>query len=211
MHSTESFPATGSKLTDQRLVGWNPSLYIRDAGLPHDAGPSHPAVLRSELQLVAGDHSGASLRSTSYFVDKTLIALLRPRDTLHMTRDPTGGIGLSALRGNQLLYAVGEVTAVPLGAQISVKIPFDLVKEVDAAFRRRDPEFELLEHPIEVRIGDTSRILFNGAFDLNGYHVRVQHGFILGMPGTAECASISLNSSCDWVCAFASAQLLARG
>jgi len=67
-----------------------------------------------------------------------------------------------------------------------------------------------MDYPIEVCIGDSSRILFEGIVEMGGYHVWVKHGFQRSIPGTAECVSISLDEACKWVFASASAQLLAN-
>lgn len=66
-----------------------------------------------------------------------------------------------------------------------------------------------LRHPIEICIGDRPTILYGGHLQMGGYHVWVEHGFLLGMPGTEESVSITLGEACDWVAGSASAQLLA--
>src|SRR5229473_555293 len=55
MESRETLKATGDPLDDNRLVGWNPLLQISDAGVTPNPGPARPAVVRSELRLVATD------------------------------------------------------------------------------------------------------------------------------------------------------------
>jgi hypothetical protein len=92
---------------------------------------------------------------------------------------------------------VGAVGAVPLGSEISVKIPYELLEKAEAILRQRDPEFELDHHPIEICIGDRPKILYCGHLQMGGYHVWVDHGFLLGMPGTAESVSITLDEACD--------------
>jgi hypothetical protein len=68
--------------------------------------------------------------------------------------------GVSAIRKGRLIFAVGEVTAVPLGSDVSVKIPHDLLSKAQALFRHRDPEFEFADYPIAARIVDSSRTCF---------------------------------------------------
>jgi hypothetical protein len=210
MKSREDFKSTGDPLVDNRLVGWSPFLYIRDAGLPPDPGPSCPAVHRSEIQLVATEKKDASCEAASYFLDKTLVGILRPGDVFHITRTSCGGVGVSAIRKGRLIFAVGEVTAVPLGSDVSVKIPHDLLSKAEAVFRQRDPEFEFANCPIETCIADSSRILSQGIVGMGGYHICVVHGYLVGEPGTPECVSISLDGVCNWVVARASAQLLSK-
>jgi len=75
-------------------------------------------------------------------------------------------------------------------------------------FRERDSEFEFPEHPVELRSGDSSHIIYRGHLQMAGYHVRVEHGFYPCEGSIPECASISLDEACDWVAASATAQLL---
>jgi len=208
MKSLDGFKSTGNPLFDNRLVGWSPLLYIRDVGLPTDPRLSSPAVYRSEIQLVAAEKKYASCETASYFLDKALVRVLRPGDVFHITRTSCGGVGVSAIRQGKLIFAVGEVTAVPLGSEVSVKIPHDLLSKAQAVFCQRDPEFEFAGYPIEACIADSSRILFQGILRMGGYHVCMLHGHVDGEPGTPECVSISLDEVCKWVVARASAQLL---
>jgi hypothetical protein len=85
--------------------------------------------------------------------------------------------------------AVGHV---PLGSEISVKIPYELLEKTEAILRQRDPEFELDHHPIEICIGDRPKILYCGHLQMGGYHVSVEHRFLPGLPGTEESVSITL-------------------
>lgn len=209
MKSLESFRPSGEPLADNRLVGWSPRLYVRDAGLPPKPGPSVPSVERSEIRLVATDKKYASLETASYFVDRVLLRALRPGDVFHLARTCCGGVGASAIREGKLVFAVGAVGAVPLGSGISVKTPYDLLKKAEAILRERDPEFEFLHQPIEICIGDHSKILFRGHLEMGGYHVWVEHGFLQNDPGTEESVSITLDGACNWVAGSASAQLLA--
>ncbi len=162
MESRELFTPTGDSLGDNRLVGWKPLLYISDAGPTPDPSPSRPSVLRSALRLVATDKNYASAPTASYFLDKALVNVLRAGDVFHMAHTACCGLGFSAIRQGKLIFAVGEISAVPLGSGIRVRTPGDLIKEAQAVFRRRDPEFEFPELPIEVSSHETSSILFHG-------------------------------------------------
>lgn len=209
MKSLEPFERSGDPLVDKRLVGWSPLLYIREAGLPPNAGLSVPSVVRNEIRLMATDKKYASCETASYFVDRVLLRVLRPGDVFHIARTCCGGVGASAIREGKLIFAVGAVMAVPLGSEISVKIPYELLTKAEAILRQRDPEFELDHHPIEICIGDLPKILYGGHLQMGAYHVWVEHGFLPGMPGTEESVSITLGEACDWVAGSASAQLLA--
>jgi hypothetical protein len=207
MQSSETFVPTGSRLQDNRLVGWNPLLHISDAGLSPDPGPTRPTVLRSELRFVSTDKQYTE-RSVSYYLDRVLVHTMRPGDVFHMARTGCGGLGVSALRQDNLIFAAGEISAVPLGSKIQARMPLDLIQRAQELFRQHDPKFNFHELPIEIRSGATCSILFRGTVITNGYRVWVQHGFYLGEPGTPECAAISLEGACDRTAACASAQLL---
>jgi hypothetical protein len=208
MESLETIVPTGPSLTDNRLVGWNPLLHISDGGMTPNPGPSRPAVLRSELRFVATDMRYASHSTASFFLDRALVNAMCPGDFFHMARTECGGLGASLIRQGKLVFAAGEVSAVPLGSEIQAKIPYDLITEAQAVFRHRDPKFEFPEWPIEINHRGTCRILFSGRLIENGYHIWVLHGFCLGEPGTPECVAISLEGVCNPVAASATAQLL---
>lgn len=208
MKSAESFQPRGDSLLDCRLVGWNPLLHISDAGMTPNPSASRPAVLRSELKLVATDKKYAAQPTDSYFLDRVLVRALREGDVFHMARTACGGFAASAIRQGKLIFAIGQISAVPLGSGIEVKTPYDLVAKAQKLFRERDREFEFPELPIEVRWGNVSEILYSGVVQLGGYHVRVEHGFRPCIPGIPENVSVSLDEACDWIAASASAQLL---
>ena len=209
MKSLTAVEPTGKRLVDNRLVGWSPLLYVRETGLPTNLGPSVPSVERAEIRLVASDKKHASCETASYFVDRVLLRVLRPGDVFHIARTGCGGVGVSAIREGKLLFAAGAVGSVPLGSEISVTIPYELLKKAEAILRQSDPEFEFPHHPIEVCIGDRLRIVYRGRVQMGSYRVWVEHGFLPGMPGTDESVSITLDEACDWVAGKASAQLLA--
>jgi hypothetical protein len=196
------------QLVDTRLVGWKPLLYISDAGITPNPTSSRPAVCRTELRLVATDKKHASQETASYFFDRDLFNSLRTGDVFHMVRTECCGFGASAIRQGRLIFAVGEVTAVPLGSIIKARIPTDLIQDAEEVFRKRDPEFGFPELPIEFRSGDESCILYRGEVRMAGYHVRVENGFYPNEGSIPECVSISLDETCDWVAASATAQLL---
>lgn len=209
MKSPKPFERSGDELVDKRLVGWSPLFYIREAGAPPDSGRSSPEGGLSEIRLVATDKKYASLKMVSYFLDPALIRVLRPGDIFNITRTGCGGIGVSTIRQGKLIFAVGEVTAVPLGSDISVEIPYELLSKAEAILRQRDPSFEFLYHPVEVCISESRKIWYRGLAQMGGYHVWVEHGFMQGMPGTPESVSITLDEACDWMAGRESAQLLA--
>jgi hypothetical protein len=193
MGSSETFVPTGSHLTDNRLVGWNPLLHISDAGLTPNPGPTRPAVLRSELRFVSQDEKYAQSSSVSYYLDRVLMNAMRPGDVFHMARTICGGLGVSALRQDNLIFAAGAISAVPLGSRIQAKITGDLILAAERIFRQHDPEFYFPEQPNEIRDAETCNILFHGSVRRNGYHIWVRHGAYQCDGGTEECLAISLD------------------
>lgn len=203
---------TGDSLHDDRLVGLSPTLQVTDAGRPSDAGSavgtSLATVSRSRFTLNASSRKGALVKAASFYVAKIMASALQPGDALHMVRTPCGGLGVSALRNGELIFAAGAITEVPLGSSVTVRIPGDLVQQAENVFKSRDPEFEFHELPIEVKAEEHVRISYGGFFELGRYQVWVGHGFYPGIPGTEECMGLGLIGICKPNAARASAQLL---
>jgi hypothetical protein len=164
--------------------------------------------LLNRLVLRADVNAHATVASFSFCVDQELTNVLSPADTLFLSRTGCGGIGLSIVRGGTLVAAVGAVSAVPHGQQVSVRIPHELVRQAAVTFSTLDPDFEFPELPLDIQIGELRRLIYRGRPQVGEYAVFVEHGFYPGVPGTNEFASISLIGSCPDVAAIASAQLL---
>jgi hypothetical protein len=175
-----------------------------------DPGPSRPAVLRSELRFASTDKRAQKLTAT-YYVDRVLVNALRPGDSLYMARTVGDGLGISALRQGNLIFAAGAVCALPLGSKIQVRNSRELITAAGKVFWQRDPEFEFSELPIEICTARASSILCRGTVDRGGYHVWVAHGFSPGLFGRDECVAISLQGVCEPAAANCSAQLLEMG
>ena len=204
----------GDSIVHNRLVGLQPSLEITDVGLTPDVrvsphtGNVRPKVLLSRLTLRSDSRDRATIAALSFCVDQALPRSWRGGDVLHVARTGCGGLGLSVLRGDRLITAIGAVTAVPHGGLVTVRIPREAIREAEDAFRRVDPRFEFPELPIEIQVESTKRVLYGGRPRIGSYEVFVEHGFYLGIPGTSECVALSLNGSCPETAAICSAQLL---
>ena len=205
---------TAAGRMDERLVGHSPTLEISDAGIaPAEemsplGGRVRPRVLRSRLTLTASASSCALVASAAFHVDRALTMALSPRDMLCMARTPCGGLALSIIRSGQLVAAAGAVSAVPLGDFVHVRTPIDTIRAAEEVFRKHDTKFAFGELPVEIRIGEQTRLLYGGRPQLDSYKVFVEHGFYRGLPGKDECVAISLIGSCPEVPTIASAQLL---
>ena len=130
-------------------------------------------------------------------VDARLTSSLRGGDVLHVTGTCSCGTGLSVLREDELVVAAGAVSSVPLGNRVTLCTPSDLVEEAEAIFRRRYPDFQFAFPVIEVSIDGVSTLFGIGGGDIEGggYHVRVYHPHLPGIPGTDECLGIT---RLDW-------------
>jgi hypothetical protein len=107
------------------------------------------------------------------------------------------------------VFAVGAVSAVPLGDGAIARIPSDLIEEAEGVFCRRDPEFELSELPLEVVLDGQRFLSLAGMRNVGPYEVTVFSGFRRGVPGVDESVAISRRGLCSSSGASASAQLLA--
>jgi len=164
--------------------------------------------MRSRLTLRTSHAALGSVRSTSFCVDRGVIAALRPGDRLYMAYTPCGGLALSAVREGGLVVAIGAVTSVPLGDNVHARRALDLLSEAEAILRRCDSSFEFREVPIELTIGDATLLLPGGSAQAQDYEVWIQHGFLRGTPGVDECVAVSRKGLCSDVAARLSAVLL---
>jgi hypothetical protein len=204
----ERIVTTGDDLRDCRLVGVAPLIRVTDAGLTPDAGPRRPWVMRSRITLTASGRRQATVAEVSFHVDQALTSSMRMGDEIHLARTACGGLGLSVIRGGELVVAAGAVTAVPLGRRVRARIPMDLIARAKAVFRELDPDFEFSEQPLEVSVSGSPSILNRGRRTVEEYQIFVVHGFLRGIPGTDECGAIFHQGQCPDVAAHASAMLM---
>lgn len=186
-----------------RLIGHAPLLHAEEY-------QREAWQLFSRITLTPRDRK-ATARSFSFSVDRELIAMLRSGDALHISRTPCAGLGLSVLRDGQLLAAAGAVSAVPLGPEVSVNYPGDLVRQAEAVFRMRDPGYHMSDSPVELRVGAVTRIVHGGRPTIGDYEILVRHGFLWGIPGTDESVSIERRRACPDTAAHHTAELLRNG
>jgi hypothetical protein len=200
----------GSNLADARLVGISPRIRVTDAGPQSDPNLRPPWSLRkrSRITLVATAQDQASIAEASFYIDKTLTDCANAGDQMHLSRDAGCGLGFSLLRGGKLVAAAGALTAVPLGNGVEVRIPGDLISTAKSVFQKRDPDFEFIEQPVEIKIeGLRERygqsrswrspnplmdtfITFGGRTIVGAYRVIVRHGSSKAPGGPKESVSI---------------------
>lgn len=205
---TRELVAVGNSEYRARLVGLEPKLIVTQAGIPSDTGPGRPWVMRSRLTLAAPKNTRATVAEAFFHVDRALTRRMLPGDEVYLRYTGCGGLGLSVVRRGELVVAVGNIAAVPLGGAVSAKAPLDLFQEARAVFERRDPHFDFPSEPIEITVGDETAILFGGVRDIGPYEIFVSHGWMPGLPGTDCCAAIWRKQLCSATAARASMEML---
>jgi hypothetical protein len=153
-----------------RLLGPRPLLEIWDGIV----------LLRAARLQRAGAHAAL------FMIDAELVRLFQPGDEFSLAYTAVAGLGLSLVRDSQLIFAAGQVTAVPLGKAFAVRNvvlgppglrPWqDVVVEVTAP-----GEGQQLRAGQNVRVG--------------GYDVSVERCLEDGMPGRPECLAVSLSNA----------------
>ena len=106
------------------------------------------------------------------------------------------------------MAAAGAVTHVPLSPMVSARHPWELIQQAEAIFRARDPQYDMRNYPVDLQVGDVTRILHEGRPTMGEYEILVRHGHIWGIPGTDECVSIERLKLCPRTAAYNSAQLM---
>jgi hypothetical protein len=141
-------------------------------------------------------------------VDMGVISALCAGDLLHMARTSCGRIGVSAIRSEPLIFAVGAITAVPLGCDFEARVTYDLVEAAEALFRKRDTRFPFAEYPVEIRASEERHSKNGGRMRVGPFDVWILHGDYFGIPGTDACVSVARTGACPLVDANASALFL---
>lgn len=170
---------TGDELKDARLVGHFPAVDI--------AG--------DRITLVARQQELALLAAAFLPIDSDVPPRLRTGDVIHMARSGSGGIGVSIIRDGQLVLAAGAISNVPLGSEIQVELFFEGGAEAawERSMRRpgdREKSF------VALTAGGQRHVLQSGDASRIGRHdVLVERGYMLGLPGTDECVSITVEEA----------------
>lgn len=191
----ETIEGTGDSLRDDPLLGHFPTLTISHGGAAYSPEKKYNDVFRSRFTLRASQRKHATVSEASFYMDTTLADFFRSGDLLYVSRTSCGGMGLSLIRDKELVFALGAITAVPLGSAVQVLYPADLIREAEKIFRHQDKGFRFFQSPLHFKHGTESRIVFSGFGWLDEYEFAVKHGYILGTPGTDECAAIWLKSA----------------
>jgi hypothetical protein len=208
----ESLQQRGNELSDKRLVGYSPRLTIQDVGMRPDTPEWQklPCVRLIKITLTADSRDFAQAAAHSFFLQRELFAQLCSGYRVHLSRGSNAGIGISAFRQEQLLFAVGAVRSVPLGQLVKVYVP-ESVWEAERIIRKEYPEYNFTEYPLGIHVGDQKELLHKGYFHINGYEGHVWNAIKRQVDGDCECMAISLEGGYSVVVANSSAKLLAHG
>ena len=185
-------PVTGDPVVDDRLVGLRPIIEFSG----------------NQLHLKANRRDRARVAEASIETAPQLISMLREGDQVNLVRTSCGGLALSVVHHDQLVIAAGAITSVHLGGTVEARVIWEEEQQFEPIDYLRGGATSL----VEITVG-TERAVISPAVAsaVGGYHVWMEHGFVLGVPGTAECLSVSLPSRCGQETAISSARLLARG
>jgi hypothetical protein len=178
------------RLRDNQLIGLQPRLRIRGG----------------QLVLEAASRHRAEIRSASLELDESLIESFQGSEFLTLVRTDTADIGVSLLRGNQLLVAVGAVTATPLGDDVAVQggPAVDYSARGPEQWPRRDTW-------VDVSVsGEVQRLRGGQETTIRDYRFSVVRCFQDGVPGSYESLAISFEGICSHEVTLHSAQLLTR-
>ena len=178
-------PAVG-QAWDARIVGLEPLLSVTDPGQSTEPLPGQPLYPRVRLTLSTTSREPATVREAYFHVHRALTRHWLPGDILYLRKTGCEGLALSVVRRGELVVALGAVTEVPLGDNVSAKLNEEVLAEALPAFARVDPGFEFPSVPIEVTVAGTPAILFEGWREVNGYQIKVEHCFRRAIPGI-EC------------------------
>ena len=150
-----------------RLVGPNPMIRF----------------WRERLVLVAQHTRESTVRNVSFPVGRAVPLAARPGDRLYVVRTGSGGIGLSLLRQEKLVLAIGAVAEVPLGPGVeAVRYWEDTDKW---QFVAADNSW------LEFRVGkEQARLREREVLEIENCSIYVERGWSAGIPGIDECVSV---------------------
>ena len=157
-------------------------------------------MLASRVVLTASDPTDATASAVSFYLDQGLVEALCTGDIINVTRSPRGALGLSVIRGNELVVALGAVSAVPL-ADLKATVRRDqVVRDIPFA---GEVETGPWLHPVNITTADTV------PRKPTGFTISVWYGAWPPPQDADECVSIVRTGLCPKGAAFASTHLLA--
>lgn len=179
-------------LNDTRLVGLQPTL----------------RATQGVLLLNASDGLYARMSAAAIELHPALTDSFEGADLLTLDRSQTASVGVSLVRADKLVWAVGAVVGLPLGTQVTVRGGPEMKRSMP-----KEPaweEWERSEKWVEVTQSVHCARLRKGAEATVGdYRVSVIRPYEFGFPGRHECVAITTTESGLHEPALAAAHLLA--
>jgi hypothetical protein len=165
-------------LLGSRLVGFAPSI----------------EVCGHRIVITASSRERAEVSAASFAMDPELIAVLRGGDVIRVVREKTGDVGVAVLRDERLRVAIGAVSALPLGEDVSVG---------------GGPE---ADGYVAVRVGaHTAQLRQGEPVPMGDYELQVVRPTVDGIPGHRESVAVCRAGACSLDAAVRSAELLDVG
>jgi hypothetical protein len=172
-----------------RLVGHNPKIRFWN----------------DRLVLVASGELNSTVRNVSFAIGNAVPLAARPGDRLYLVRTGAGGIGLSLLRQERVVLAIGAIAAVPLGRDLQA------ISHSEGMNHWR--HFAADTSWLEFRVGSERLILREREVsEIGDYYIYIERVWGDGVPGTDECVSVCVaDDSAMKIAAIRSAILLGNG
>ena len=172
---------------EQCLAGKEPILTGQDkrgGSEPSLLGPKPRILIGADrIAVVAADRNNATIREASFAAGDAVMTCIRAGDVAHISRSSAGGVGISIIRDNQLILALGAASEVPLG-DLSIR------KGPESTWTPQGPNDE--DTWLEFTVGSESRTLrARESARLGSYDLYVERCWVPGIPGTDECVGIS--------------------
>src|SRR5262249_41769854 len=166
-------------LLGSRLVGFAPSIEVR----------GHRVVL------TASSRDRAEVSAASFAMDPELIDALHGGDVVRVAREKRGDVGVAVLREGRPVFAIGALTALPLGDEVRIG----------------DDASDATEY-VAVRVeAQEGRLAPGERGALGDYEVAVGGPALDGVPGHCESVAVCRAGACSLEAAVRSAQLLDAG
>jgi hypothetical protein len=209
MQMFQGFEPIGESLHNDQLVGYSPLLEMSDAGSIPDPAERRTMMVLSRLTLRASTRANASCCAASFHIDRELTILWQPGDVLHLHHTCMWGTGLSLLRNDELVFAVGAM-GLPFGKSIRVRYPEDTLDQIKRYHRDRSniPGKHPLLIPVEIHHGNEMRSTLGGIVKLGEYEIWVHGGTDLSYPSGDTFIAVSAKGLCEFAPAVATAMLL---
>lgn len=208
----EQIEPRGNAIWDDRLVGYSPLLRISDGGVIADSFGLRDEVHLSRFTLSAMNRKNASAREVWFHVDRKLTLLIEAEDELRLTHSCMWGTGLTLLRREKLVFAVGAINGQKLGSGIRIQHPENARERIQRFERvpHEDRRKQPLLLPLEIYVGEEMRSIYAGREEMGNYGIWVEGGTDYSFPSGDAYAAIWAKGLCDEWCAIASAMMLRR-